>query len=256
MEERAQLSGQCEQQDSSAHVFVLQSIPVASARQVWVDSSREGSMSAGQMSIMPAGLPMLWEWQGPVQALHVSVNPRVADLLAADRLGRSYVEVPALCLFDDRFVRHLLELLRMEAVAGAEPLRSQHLIQRLLLRVGIGSRRTMKPPTGALRPDGVRAVTDWIEENLADPISVIDLAALAGVEASWFTRLFSRAVGCSPYRYVLERRVLRAQIALRSGMSVAATASLCGFADQAHLSRHFRRQVGATPAAWARISRN
>ena len=54
-------------------------------------------------------------------------------------------------------------------------------------------------------------VADVVEANLAGQISVTDLAAVAGVETSWFTRLFTRTVGCPPYQYVLNRRVLRAQ---------------------------------------------
>ena len=212
-------------------------------------------MSAGHVSVLPAGLAMRWEWTGPTQSLHVSVEPAVADVLAAERLGRMGVEVPESFSLDDPFVRHLLQWLRMGAVGGVDPLRAEHVIQRLLLRVGIRSRSPARPPSGALSPRSVDMVTEWIEDHLAQPMSVVELAALAGVEASWFTRLFGRAVGCSPYRYVLERRVLRAQTALRAGVSITVAAPMCGFVDQAHLSRHFRRLVGTTPAAWARTAR-
>ena len=250
--ERAQTTGECQQSDSSAHLFVLQSVPVKRALQVWEGARRTGSMLPGHLSVLPAGLPMTWQWTGPVQSLHVSVAADVADIFAS---GQPPLEIPAPFLLDDALARHFLEFLRMEAAVGADVLRCEQLVQRLLERVGVRRRRTRRRAMGGLAPHRFNAVADWVEANLAGQISVTDLAAVAGVETSWFTRLFTQTVGCPPYQYVLNRRVLRAQYALRAGMSPAAAATLCGFVDQAHLTRHFRRVVGHTPAAWARMAR-
>ena len=143
----------------------------------------------------------------------------------------------------------------MQAVAGAEMLRCEHLVQQILERVAVRCKPTRCRRVGRLPPDRLNDVADWVEENLARQISVSDLAAVAGVETSWFTRLFTETVGCSPYQYVLNRRVLRAQYLLRAGMSPAAAAASFGFVDQAHLTRHFRRIVGHPPAAWTRMAR-
>jgi AraC family transcriptional regulator len=107
----------------------------------------------------------------------------------------------------------------------------------------------------SLPPQRLNQVLDWIDAHLSEPISLTELAAIAGVETSWFTRLFHRSAGLPPYRYVLHRRIILAQQALRAGMTPAAVAMHCGFVDQAHLTRHFRRIVGVPPAAWAASAR-
>ena len=222
------------------------------ALQVWEGARRTGSMLPGHLSVLPAGLPMTWQWAGPVQSLHVSVAADVADMFAS---GQPPLEIPASFLLDDGLARHFLEFLRMEAAVGADVLRCEQLVQRLVERVGVRRRGTRGRAMGGLAPHRLNPVADWVEANLAGQISVTDLATVAAVETSWFTRLFTQTVGCPPYQYVLNRRVLRAQYALRAGMSPADAATLCGFVDQAHLTRHFRRVVGHTPAAWARMAR-
>ena len=49
--ERAQTTGECQQSDSSAHLFVLQSAPVKRALQVWEGAHRTGSMLPGHLSV-------------------------------------------------------------------------------------------------------------------------------------------------------------------------------------------------------------
>jgi AraC family transcriptional regulator len=255
VEERVQAPGECAQSDSGEHVFVLQSRPVTRAQQVWEGKRREGSMPAGEVSILPAGLPMAWQWAGDVQSLHVRVSSASADDLAGGLLRRGHVDIPPLFSVPDRLVRHLLEALRADATGYPDMLKAEQLIQHVLTRVDAGlpaaASRARRLSTSCLN-----AVLDGIDEHLAESISTAQLAALAGVETSWFTRLFSATVGCSPYQYVLRRRVVHAQHALRAGATPAAAAAQYGFADQAHLTRHFRRLAGRPPAAWVRAARS
>ncbi|HMJ74604.1 MAG TPA: helix-turn-helix domain-containing protein [Iamia sp.] len=64
-------------------------------------------------------------------------------------------------------------------------------------------------------------------------------------------RVFTRRYGLPPHRYRVGRRVDRARALLLDGVPPARVAVECGFHDQPHLTRHFRRQVGTTPAAYA-----
>ena len=80
VEEHAQTTGQCQQSNSPAHLFVLQTAPVKRAPQVWEGARRTRSMLPGHLSVLPAGLPMTWQWTGPVQSLqHVTVAANVAE---------------------------------------------------------------------------------------------------------------------------------------------------------------------------------
>jgi transcriptional regulator GlxA family with amidase domain len=63
-------------------------------------------------------------------------------------------------------------------------------------------------------------------------------------------RSFRAEVGMPPYAWLAQHRVARARGLLEQGHSPAEAAVLTGFADQAHLTRWFRRVVGVTPGAY------
>jgi AraC family transcriptional regulator len=108
-----------------------------------------------------------------------------------------------------------------------------------------------------LAPWQVRRVLVHIEANLASPIRNNDLAALARLSTFHFNVAFRSSVGDSPHGYIIRRRVERAQgLMLSTQKSLSEIAADCGLADQAHMTRLFRKIVGETPAAWRRARVN
>jgi transcriptional regulator GlxA family with amidase domain len=106
---------------------------------------------------------------------------------------------------------------------------------------------------GGLAPWQVRKVTSYVDAHLERTIRNEELAALARLNPSHFGRAFRCSFGEPPHEYVIRRRVERAQgLMLSTNASLSAIALDCGLADQAHLSRLFRRVVGETPRAWRR----
>jgi AraC family transcriptional regulator len=106
---------------------------------------------------------------------------------------------------------------------------------------------------GGLAAWQVRRVSAHIEMHLAEKVLCDELAHIVRLSVSHFIRAFKESLGESPHMYITRRRVERAQ-----GMMLSSTAPLgqialdCGLADQAHLSRLFKRIVGESPAAWRR----
>jgi AraC family transcriptional regulator len=108
-----------------------------------------------------------------------------------------------------------------------------------------------------LAPWQVRRVLAHIEADLNTPIRNKDLAALARLSTFHFNVAFRNSVGESPHRYIIRRRVERAQgLMLSTDRSLSDIAAECGLADQAHLTRLFRRIVGESPAVWRRARAN
>jgi len=106
---------------------------------------------------------------------------------------------------------------------------------------------------GGLAPWQVRRVKATVEENLDRKLATSELAAVAGLSTSHFCRAFRKTLGTSPQDYVLGRRVERTKHLMLSTCDPLCEISLtCGFFDQAHLSRAFRRSQGCAPAAWRR----
>src|SRR5258706_3137267 len=101
-----------------------------------------------------------------------------------------------------------------------------------------------------------KRVASHIDNNLDSSLHVGDLAAIVQLSNSYFSRAFKGTFGQPPHAFILYRRIERAQQEMREGHQPLSQIALsCGFADQAHLARIFRRETGLTPSAWRRANR-
>jgi AraC-like DNA-binding protein len=135
---------------------------------------------------------------------------------------------------------------------GTEPLETE---SRLCWLFGELVRRHAAPagPAGVVLPGtGVlaRRVMDRLADQLTGPPALAELAAEAGLSRYQLLRSFRAEVGMPPYAWLAQHRVARARVLLEQGHRPAEAATLTGFADQAHLTRWFRRVVGVTPGAY------
>ena len=106
---------------------------------------------------------------------------------------------------------------------------------------------------GGLAPWQVRKLTAHIESNLDRSLRSQDLAELVRLSPAYFSRAFRTSFGCSPLEYVARRRMELAQgLMLSTDTPLSQIALDCGLADQAHLSRMFRKVVGESPRVWRR----
>jgi AraC-like DNA-binding protein len=90
----------------------------------------------------------------------------------------------------------------------------------------------------------------YIEANFDKTVSLAQLADLSALSVSRFATVFREQFGLSPYKYLCELRVRRAQTLLLAGVSGSVVATEVGFFDQSHLARHFKRLCGMTPSAF------
>ena len=112
---------------------------------------------------------------------------------------------------------------------------------------------TVPATTGAARaPATVRTVCELLHERLAEPPTLAELAAVTGLSQFALLRAFRAETGLPPHAYLNQLRVRRARSLLDDGMPPTEVAALTGFADQAHLTRHFKRVVGVPPGAYQR----
>jgi AraC-like DNA-binding protein/mannose-6-phosphate isomerase-like protein (cupin superfamily) len=97
--------------------------------------------------------------------------------------------------------------------------------------------------------DLVLRVRAWVRENLTQAIYLDDLARVAGMSRFHFNRVFTRASGRSPMRFVRELRADAARaLLLNTTMPLREIAPQVGFTDEFQLSRVFRQVTGQSPA--------
>jgi len=97
---------------------------------------------------------------------------------------------------------------------------------------------------------------DFMETNLEDSIDLVAIAGAAGLSPSHFARQFRTTMGVAPHQYLMRLRIERAKRLLAETDTPTATVAFaCGFANQEHLTRVFKRGCGITPAAYRRTRR-
>ncbi len=131
--------------------------------------------------------------------------------------------------------------------------RALSLLEAERLRRDLDHEAPPPPATGGLSPWRVRRVKQHIEENLDTTIRIDDLASIAKLSVRHFSLAFKQSFGVPPHAHIVKRRIEKArELLLRTDEPLAQVALACGLADQAHLSKWFRRLVGVTPNAWRR----
>ncbi len=217
-----------------------------------------GDMHRGAMKLIPAGPHSTWDWDAgrPIDMLHVSVSEEVLRAAAFELGASSVPEVMTNVGFVDVELARLSSALAAERhvrAAGslvADALRIE-LLRRLLEGHTSMRGRAPRAPTNSRNLIGTRAlrlIDEYIESNLGANLRIGELADLAGMSRFYFTRVFHATVGTTPHRYVLERRLERARMLLRTTpVALRDIAAITGFADQSHLTRVMKRRFGITP---------
>ncbi len=115
-----------------------------------------------------------------------------------------------------------------------------------------GSIRSKSPSHAAgLAPWQVRRLAEVIEDRLGGELRLSALARECGLSISHFSRSFKRSFGVPVYRFVIQRRVERAKLLMKtSTMSLTEVALQSGFSDQASFCRAFSQSAGISPRRW------
>jgi AraC-like DNA-binding protein len=173
------------------------------------------------------------------------------DLLADGVLGSGGLPHFREALIDDPELATALRRAHAETAACPDPLEAESRLPWLLTALArrhSTARATSDAVAGA---DAIaRQVRDRLADELTDPPSLSAHPTELDLSPDQLLRAFRTSMGVPPYAWLAQHRVTRARALLESGLRPAEVAGLVGFADQAHLTRWFRRVLGVTPAAY------
>lgn len=127
-----------------------------------------------------------------------------------------------------------------------------HVLFAMRTHVGLSfGLHQQRPAPGALAPWQERRAKALIDARLAHNLSLAEVARECELSVSQFARAFKRTTGMPPHRFLLERRLARArELLFGSQQPLAAIAVACGFADQSHFTKAFRKALGQGPGAF------
>lgn len=220
-------------------------------------------LGPGDVSLLTRAVESHWVWPADIEVVHVYLT---ADELAAtcrQMYERDVVDVELhdVVKADDPAIHRTAMAIAHEAALGAAGSRlmvdalscelSVHILRRHA-RVQFHDR----PGPGALSFAQQRAVRDHVHAHLGERIPLEALARAVGLSRYHFARRFRQSFGTTPHEFVLRQRIERARTLLeRTGTPLLEVAATCGFADQSHLTREFRKRVGVTPGRYRDRSR-
>lgn len=127
------------------------------------------------------------------------------------------------------------------------PLALQGLVFQLLARVARRDEQQLRGES----PLWLAEVRDYLNDNFASTITLSELVGVAGVRPDHLSRVFSGTYGTTVAKYVRSLRVDAVERYLATtDESLSAIAFRCGFSDQSHMTRVFKKTKGVPPGRY------
>jgi AraC-like DNA-binding protein len=230
--------------------------------ELWVDGRALGKRTFGRGETVIHDLK-----RNPVALIHTpmgslmfylarKVLDELCDDAGAPRIGE--LDWTAGVAVDDPIVRGLGQTLTLalRRPQEAAPIFVDHVTLALAAHVAStygGMRSVRSGVSGGLAPWQERRAKEVLASHPDGAVSMLALAQECGLSAGHFARAFRRSVGEPPHRWLLNQRIEQAkQLLLDPDLTIADIALACGFCDQSHLTRCFKRALGVGPGAWRR----
>ena len=210
----------------------------------------------GKLCVLPADHQSAWVINGAIRLAHVYVSQEQFALGCVTLLDREprELQLREITFFDDeQQTRRFHQLIQLNWSEPGERLLTSSLAcelldHALLNQVGLRSGLQLK---GGLAAYQRRQLVDMIEQQLAEPLNIGQLAAHCALSPYHFARMFRQSFGVPPHQYLLARRLARARDLLRnSAMGLGDIALACGFASASHFANRFKQTLGGTPGEY------
>lgn len=97
----------------------------------------------------------------------------------------------------------------------------------------------------------IKEAINYIEQNFQNDITIEDIAAVCGINRSYFGKIFHSAIGRSPQEFLMNYRMVKATELLKlTSLSIGDISSAVGYENQLHFSRAFKKIYGVSPREW------
>ncbi|KMN15154.1 AraC family transcriptional regulator [Pseudomonas weihenstephanensis] len=210
----------------------------------------------GKLCVLPAEHQSAWVINGEIRLAHVYVSQAqfaLGCISLLDKEPRTLQLREYTFLDDAQQTLRFHQLLKMNWTEPGERMLTSSLANELLdhavlSQVGLREGLQLK---GGLAAYQRRQLVDTIEQQLAEPLSIGQLAAQCALSPYHFARMFRESFGVAPHQYVLARRLSRARSLLRhSSLALGEIALSCGFASASHFTNRFKHTLGGTPGEY------
>jgi AraC family transcriptional regulator len=210
----------------------------------------------GTTFILPRGTIDEVRWEGPTHRIAVAIHQSLLTNALDEAAHQKDIELTEHWnLYDPHILAVLLAMTTdLNEGSPAGPLYGESLSNALavyLLGRYTAHRHTPVTNKGGLPGYRLKRVLDYIYANLADDLTLSELAAIVDMSPHYFSELFKKSMGVSPHRYVLAQRIEHSKQSLRNHQRSIIEAGLeAGFQNPSHFARVFRKFVGTSPSSF------
>ncbi len=256
LEHRRETPGEFSEGYLLRHVIALYMSPLISREMYGLGQGwKPQCIAPWSMQIFPARVPFALRWKGRGEILTLDFAPEFVAAIVSRESPPKHLELRPFVTAEDSFITQAMLALEDDMRAGSPAGRlygeslgialAAHLVRRY-------SDITQDSHKGAaLSRAMLRAVLQYIRDNLETDLSLQNLADFAQMDVYCFLRSFKQSTGLPPHQYILRERIERAKSLLSNlALSLAEVALRSGFASQSHFATAFRRMTNVTPRTY------
>ena len=217
---------------------------------------KANNASMSEIAIIPAHTNYWQKTKSEVsEVIILAIEPDLLSRLAREKIQSNSIELKPTLEQTDVLVQSIALNLKMELDSlTSDRIYMESLFQTLLMHLikNYCDRADYPQRTaGNLPPYRLKQAIDYIERHLDENIKIKDVARSIGISQYYFCRLFRQSTGISPYRYIIQQRILKAKTLIEENrLSLSDIALECGFSSQSQMTHHFRKLVNTTPKVY------
>jgi|GEM_PF-1824952 len=214
------------------------------------DGVRSGPGGKGSITYYPAQTEARTRVDKPhVLTVLAFEHNKLQNLMTSSECEMSVFEPLAARMTNHAYAAQLMDRM-WQAVSKTGPMAGLYLDGLTLQFLAVMACDSSLAPLGSdhIEDRRIARTIDYIEENLDQPLTVTELASIAALSPSQFSRVFKSTTGQAVWAFVQQRRIERARnLLIHSIAPISQIAFDCGFANQNHMTNLFRRHFGVTP---------
>jgi len=213
-----------------------------------------GFGAPGKFCLMPKDSESHWQLGQTQQFMHLYFSDDYLKQLALKvfDIDPRMLQLPELTFTNDVATEALFRhcMATSDWRSGDDHLAMEQVTNTILVSMlqNMGITKLTAPVKGGLSPKVTALVCDYMQANFYRQVYLAELAELAQLSEYHFCRMFKQSMAQTPQAYLLAIRIEQAKLSMRTGQaSMADIALQCGFANQSHMGRYFKKLVGISP---------
>jgi len=207
----------------------------------------------GKIAIYPARMIQKMNWDKKIEFINISLEPQLLVNYVDECVDCNNIEILPQFAIEDPVIYGLGLALKRDIESdnrgsllyaeSATTMLAVHILRHYAVK-----RLIFKNFVGGISRSKLKLVIDYINDNLSEKLSLVQLAKLVQISPNHFVRLFKQSTGLTPYQFVLDCRIEKAKQLLKNHkLTITEISHQLGFYDQSRFTNTFRKRVGITP---------